>query len=353
MTNNFYSLFILIIYIHFLILFGTYLIWTYISRRHSVRADPRMIQITDRNLILAFFFTLLPVTLVIWLRLIRHRLPRDLLNDPIGIDIYLMGYLGVIFSFYSFYYFLHYFEILPRKNGKIIKMFNDAYVYLVNRFPKTIRLYEYLEDYYLHGSRYFIEFYLKYNKAPGFIPVADLFISLRPYHKYIYIAVFILIPLGTAITLFIEILIYKRIDYFYKLVPLLLIPSFFRALFLILYLNSTSYIAGMDYLFEIIYVPNVLRIESMTRKPIEDKTKIMHYPQCNLAEDLAYQKYIMENPEEWATVQCSILFNQQIYNIYLDYEILLIKKNKYLVNGIRYMLLGLSFTAYVIIKINV
>jgi TRAP-type C4-dicarboxylate transport system permease small subunit len=74
----------------------------------------------------SFFFGLLTISFIIWNRLIRVRLPRELfIANEYDFTFFIVFSLTIIFGIIFLYYFLNLIKYLPRNPGRIIKFLNS------------------------------------------------------------------------------------------------------------------------------------------------------------------------------------------------------------------------------------
>ena len=178
------------------------------------------------NIIFSLFFSFLFFGFIIWNRLIRVRLPKDLRPVPeINGQSILVFFLFIFFLSLTIYYVLKLLKIIPRKNSKFSKVLSKLSEY-INSKPFFIKCVEFFKLHVLEGPFRTYEFLYTYIYIRPFlnyihIKLAYFFID---YTKEIYIIAFVFSRLITSIVFFIEIIFFKKLMLFYILLILLLIP---------------------------------------------------------------------------------------------------------------------------------
>lgn len=289
----------------------------------------------NNNIVYSFLFTLFFISFIFWNRLIRVRSPKDLTHYlELNISSIVIFMLILWFLLLTYYYLLKYLKIIPRDNSRfnkyIIKIseklvqysFYNSFILFVNTHiingPKTT--YDYLyEKIYIRPLVSKLQTFAVYK--------------LDSNKELIYLVVFVIIKLIIPITFVMEIIFYKQISIFYKILILLVIPLIIKFLLFFIQNNAIKNIEYFDEFFD------------FTDEPEKAKLTITYKNLIN-PEDLIEQKKL--DAEYTGSLW---FFYQQVYN-FVQQIYMLIDKDKYLINVIYYGLFSIGFFFYFLILID-
>jgi hypothetical protein len=208
---------------------------------------------------ISFFFGFIYIGFIIWNRLIRVRLPRELLiTNHYDLTFFIVFSLTLLFGILLVYYFLHLIKYLPKEPGRIIRKLNSMAQKLE---PFTI--YQFIKNLYLSfidGPSNFYNLiynsqYQKIDKAFEFTGnfLVDFFFKKSLRITLLYIIIFVFPRILICVCFFLEIIFYKKLDFFYKILPLIIIPTVAKVYFFKLQYFCEEFIVYYRKFFDIIY----------------------------------------------------------------------------------------------------
>jgi hypothetical protein len=191
------------------------------------------------------------IGLIIWNRLIRVRLPREIEGELWSMEFWIILYLLILF-FLMFIYACNKLQKklrgIPEGDGVIVrfvKRLEEKYPRLISYFEKKL---QFIRTYILGGPLFlWNSYYSRYRENVLIVNLYHLgeciwelyfYEGCKNYRLRVVLTTIILgyLPkiMGVSIFLY-EILIYKRIEYFYIIAPILLIPLIFNSYLRILF----------------------------------------------------------------------------------------------------------------------
>jgi hypothetical protein len=303
----------------------------------------------------SIFFGIFYISFILWNRLIRVRLPRELLiTNHYDLTFLIILILTVLFGLLFIYYFLNLIKYLPREPGKIIKR-----VLMIEEKIKDYNFYKFIQQIikaFMDGP---LEFYVMvynkfYNKTRIIhdgtekigLYLFDIFTDYKklPYLVYLFLIVF---PrLIVSMVLVIEVIYLRELNNFYKVLPLLLIPLIVKAYFGILKFHVDQMKFYYERFFSFFY---------------DKETQIFHITIKDLTDpkEIEIQERILKREEETPEGRSSYLqrtWNLYYYMLYDSYRIFIIdiyEKYKNMLYTIYYMLYFIGFLFYLLILIGV
>lgn len=194
----------------------------------------------NNNIWLSIIFGNFLICLIIWNRFIRIRLPRDLVSMEWGSFIIIIGLLFLLNIGMFIYYILKLYKIIPKENSKItylitnidtnIRRFN-----ILDRLLNDIKLI--IEQHVIYGPhRMYDKIYQRNTKIASCLnKIIDLmgaklnrYLWVLPKSNWalivFYLISFTIPQIIPPIIFMIEVVIYHHLDYFYKVLILLLVP---------------------------------------------------------------------------------------------------------------------------------
>jgi hypothetical protein len=219
------------------------------------------------------------ILLILWNRLIRERLPREINGELYSVQFWIVLFLFLI-SLLPLLLYLHKLQKRLRGIEKVNPIFLRFLNYLSSK-PHIIDAFKFIDNYFIHAPQYlwrFLYFNLprKYkSNVLNWIYRLGRFIWLQcfPQHSnYVFRQVlttimFLYIPKILVFSVFCyEIVIYKKLELFYYCAPMLLIPVIFLSLRRILL--DVSYYERKELL------EFVLKIDSVEK---DEDGNIIHY----------------------------------------------------------------------------
>jgi hypothetical protein len=289
----------------------------------------------------SFFFGLLTISFIIWNRLIRVRLPRELfIANEYDFTFFIVFSLTIIFGIIFLYYFLNLIKYLPRNPGRIIKFLNS----MVQKLEHFM-IYQFLIKLYfsfIEGPQNFYNLiynsqYQKIDKILEFTGnlLVDFFFNKSLRLKILYLIIFVFPRILICVCFFIEVFIFQQLNYFYKILPIIIIPTFAKAYFLKLQYFSEEFIIYYRKFFDIVYTYVGNGMYDMHVYPY----KLTDIEQINT------QEYLLKDDK--------ILNIYEFYvNIYIiTYQVLDERYNKYknILFTIYYGIYFLGFLGYILI----
>lgn len=282
------------------------------------------------NLIYSFIFTILLTGFIIWNRLFRKRLPRDINYHEIwtSYDSIITVIFFLYFSAFC-YYFLKYFKIIPRPNSKF-KIIRDKFLHYLESKTIVIRFMSFYEEHVTNGPSKVYDYFYVFVYVKPFIWYCGQFL-----HKHFqlnaiipYFLGFILPKIIVVIVLFIDIYFLNRIYYFYISLLLYLIPLFFKIILYMIEHHTKRTLGNYNSYFTFNRVDEWDNIE-IIHKQFVDPIKVEY--QTNLL------PYVEKN---WLPLQYMYSVVAKIYQEKHKYE--------YLSSMIIYGLYTISFGIYIL-----
>src|ERR1700761_3622175 len=188
----------------------------------------------------SIIFGIIFVSFILWNRLLRIRLPRDLipLESP-NLFSYFILCLAITFSVCFLYSFLYAFKILPREKSWILDQAirieeKLSSILIIGKIKKFfVNLLKAVED---GPTHFFVVLYNAFSFLDKVIKaiVLWLFSVLKDQkrNQLLFYTTLIVLPKVLVSSIFcIEVIYYRHLEIFYKLLPMLLIPTIIRAFF--------------------------------------------------------------------------------------------------------------------------
>ena len=309
-------------------------------------------QTTNKWAHVSFFFGIFFISFILWNRLIRVRLPRELfITNEYDLIFFIVLLFATLFGLLFLYYFLNLIKYLPKEPGKIIKR-----VLIVEEKIKNYNFYKFIQqilEAFMDGP---INVYIILSNQFAFVRRSLKKVSFHlftiftehkklPYLVYLFLIVF---PrLIVSIVLIIEVIYLRELNNFYKVLPLLLIPLTVKAYFGILKFHTENVIN---------YYERYLSFLD------DEENKILHITIKDLTDpkEIKEQEEILKGEEETrAEGRSSYLVSQWdlYYNkftgLYRIFIIDIYDKYKNMLYTIYYMLYFIGFLFYLLILIGV
>lgn len=240
------------------------------------------------NLIYSFIFTILLTVFIIWNRLFRKRLPRDINYHEIwtSYDSIITVIFFLYFSAFC-YYFLKYFKIIPRPNSKF-KIIRDKFLHYLESKTIVIRFMSFYEEHVTNGPSKVYDYFYVFVYVKPFIwycgQLLDKFFHDKPVIPYI---IGFIIPKSIiVIVLLIEIYFFNCLHYFYTVLILYIIPLITKTLLYMIHHHCKRYLDLLHEYFKFKFIDEWSSLE-ITNKPFEDVIKLqqqenmLHYAKTN------------------------------------------------------------------------
>jgi len=197
-------------------------------------------QTTNKWAHVSFFFGIFFISFILWNRLIRVRLPRELfITNEYDLIFFIVLLFATLFGLLFLYYFLNLIKYLPKEPGKIIKR-----VLIVEEKIKNYNFYKFIITFslsFINGplNLYNLIYNLYYKKIDKILEftgdsLVNFFLKKSLRLTVLYITIFVFPRILICVLFFIEVIFYKKLDFFYKILPLILIPTLGKAYFFIL-----------------------------------------------------------------------------------------------------------------------
>jgi hypothetical protein len=225
----------------------------------------------DDNIILTTLFGGSLIGLIIWNRLLRIRLPRDLAPIELGIITLIISSLFILYISLFFYYLLKWYQIIPRKESRFLLFLDYLNEYikrkpLLDKSTKAISLI--VQQHFIYGPhRIYDKLYTKNATIAFYMNMFINFLGLK-LNKYLWVlpknqwalvafygVIFFIPRIIPAIFFFIEVIWYQHLHCFYKSLFLLLIPLLMD---IILFLFRNCAENQMDYIRKFYDVENII-----------------------------------------------------------------------------------------------
>lgn len=194
----------------------------------------------EGNILLSTLFGGSLIGLIIWNRLLRIRLPRDLVPVDLNYLTVLIGSLMFLYISLFLYYLLKWYQIIPREKSRIGVYLNtlDNYIRNIPVLNEIIRIiHVIMQQHVILGPHRIydkiftknvtIAFYThKFNDLVGFLLNKYLWVLPKTSWALIlfYIILFVIPRLIPAIIFCMEIIYCQHLHYFYKSLILLILP---------------------------------------------------------------------------------------------------------------------------------
>jgi hypothetical protein len=297
---------------------------------------------------ISILFGISYISFIIWNRLIRVRLPKELLfTNEYDLTFFIIFSLTIIFGILFIYYLLNLIKYLPREPGSIIKkliiMEERANKYQIYKYvqqikkafidgPLEVYVMIYNQTRKIHYAIEKIAFYLlllsRFNHS-----------KLLPYLAYIFLIVF---PrLIVSMVLVIEVIYFKQLNLFYEVLPLLLIPLIIKGYFGILNFHTEEVIRSYEKYFSFYYDKETETIH-ITIKHLTDQSEI------------SIQEKILKHEEEndQHLEKAWNFYYNMLTGLYTNFIINVYDKYKIQLFSIYYMLYFVGFLFYLLILIG-
>ncbi len=293
------------------------------------------------NISISFIFGILIILFILWNRLIRVRLPKEIIAvSKINLIHYIIGGLTILFLILVIYNILLYFKYLPRESSKINKLINYILEYL-SKYSWFNHLYKIITVDIPNGPLSVYELFYKYTYVKPYIEKIGIFLHDQLFNNTFRInacyIIFFILPRFLVSTMFlIDICYFKQLNYFYKVLILLLIPLLSKLILFVIKHHAITCLDFYNNFFEFKYYKEtkLLQIYCKPLAKVEDITL-----------QNEYIKYIDNLHKSW-------IFYQYLYNV--SYQILNYKVNryKYYINIIYYTMFFLGFLFYLLILVG-
>lgn len=204
------------------------------------------------NLYYSFLFSILIISFILWNRLLRERLPRDLIPITVITRYFIITcILASIFLLITCYYILKTAKIIPRPNSVITVIMNNKYQTLLEKIWFK-HLVNFIENHLINGIPQTYDFLYQYIYIKPFIQgIARLLSDYFFKHVlYLYIIFYVIPKIIPLCILLIEIILYHHINFFYISLYLLLIPLIFNAILYMIDHHATNSLDFYDHFFD-------------------------------------------------------------------------------------------------------
>jgi hypothetical protein len=296
---------------------------------------------------ISLLFGILYISFIIWNRLIRVRLPKELIFiNEYDLTFFIILFLTILFGILFIYYILNLIKYLPKEPGIIIRK-----IMKIEEKLKKYKIYVIMEQIikaFIEGPLYlYLLIYNQTRKIHNATEIIGRYLFFLFYQRKVltylfYIGLIVLPQLVVSFIFFIEVVYFKQLNIFYKVLPLLIIPLTIKAYFGILKFHTESVIKSYEKYFKF-YFDEETGILHITIKYLTDPNEI--------SKQEAFLKREKENPK----------YLQNIWNFY--YNMLLELYQIFIINlydayktklfSIYYMLFFVGFFVYFLILIGI
>jgi hypothetical protein len=284
------------------------------------------------DLLLTFLFGGSLILFIIWNRLIRVRLPKDIQNIGFTSETYIVFVLGLFFILLTLFYFI---KIMKSASGKNPLLYNRYFVKFFN-YLNTKYLFRQLcisfTKHILEGPQNIYEFcYQRVYLKPFIEYIGGKFHDSLFNNNFrltlVNICMFILPKMLVVLAFSIEVIFYNKLNYFYKLLIVLIIPLIMHILVYIIQHHAKKALDYYEYYFEF-------------SGDFSSEKLVITYRTLTDAEDIAEQTKF--DPE---TLMIWWEFYQYIYNITCQIKLRFDNTKNY-VNFVYYSIYAIGFMFY-------
>ena len=295
-----------------------------------------------KNIInISFISGILIILFIIWNRLLRVRLPKELIPvEDINFQLCIVLSLTIVFLTLFIYYLLLLLQYLPRQHSRILTMMNNILENLF-QYGWFKRIYKILTEDIPNGpvavynviyQYIYIKPYVEYLGSK----LHNYFFEKEQRMNILYIVLFVLPRILVVFSFIIDIIVFRKLMYFYIFSILLLVPILSK---LVIYIIKHHAIHSLEYFkkfFDIRLIDSILRIT------------IIKLPEDNV-EDIRRQKALEQDFDRLVVLWESY---QYLYNITYQLLEFRINKYKYRLNVLYYGLFFIGFLFYFLILIG-
>jgi len=296
---------------------------------------------------ISIFFGFSYISFILWNRLIRVRLPKELfMTNEYDLTFFIILILTILFGILFIYNFLKLIQYIPREPGRVIKKL----IILEERVNKY-QLYKFIQQVikaFMEGP---LEVYVMIYNRTRFVHnsiekiglyLYDIFTDYKklPYLAYIIMIVFT--RLIVSMVLVIEVIYLRELNNFYKVLPLLLIPLIITGYSGILQFHVDQMKFYYERFFSFYY---------------DAETQIFHITVKDLTDpkEIEIQERILKREEEkgpYLRYAWDLYYNM-LYGLYRIFIIDIYDIYKTLLFTIYYMLYLVGFLFYLLILIGI
>jgi hypothetical protein len=299
---------------------------------------------------ISILFGISYISFIIWNRLIRVRLPKELfITNEYDLTFFIVFLLTVIFGILFIYYLLKLIKYLPREPGRIIKKFiimeervNKYQIYIIVQQVKKA---------FMEGPLYLYLFLYNQTRLVHVgtekigIHLFNIFTDYKklPYLVYIIMIVFPRLIVSMVLVIeVIEVIYLRELNLFYEVLPLLLLPLIIKGYFGILQSHSESIMKSYEKYFSFYY---------------DKETQIFHITVKNLTDpkEIEIQEGWLKKEEEsgpYFQYAWDFYYNM-LSGLYRIFIINIYERYKTILFTIYYMLYFIGFLFYLLILIGV
>jgi len=292
----------------------------------------------------SFLFGFSYISFVIWNRLIRVRLPKELfMTNEYDLTFFIILILTILFGILFIYNFLKLIQYIPREPGRVIKKLNN-----LTQKLEPLTIYQFIRNLYFSfiegpSNLYNLIYNSQYQKIDKALEITgdmlvDLFFKNPLKLTFLYLTLFVFPRILICVCFFLEVFFFQQLNLFYKILPLIILPTFVKVYFSKLQYFCEEFIVYYRKFFDIIYTY------------VGNGKYDMHvYPyKLTDIEQIKTQEYLLKDDK--------ILNIYEFYvNIYIiTYQVLDAHYNKYknLLFTIYYFIYFLGFLFYIFILLG-
>jgi hypothetical protein len=296
---------------------------------------------------ISILFGISYISFIIWNRLIRVRLPKELfITNEYDLTFFIVFLLTVIFGILFIYYLLNLIKYLPREPGRIIKkliiMEERVNKYQIYKFVQQVK------KAFMEGPLYLYLFLYNQTRLVHVgtekigIHLFNIFTDYKKLPYLVYIIMIVFPRLIVSMVLVIEVIYLRELNLFYEVLPLLLIPLIIKGYFGILQSHSESIMKSYEKYFSFYY---------------DKETQIFHITVKNLTDpkEIEIQEGWLKKEEEsgpYFQYAWDFYYNM-LSGLYRIFIINIYERYKTILFTIYYMLYFIGFLFYLLILIGV
>lgn len=196
------------------------------------------------------------ILFILWNRLIRVRLPKEIQEVGLVFESYVMFIICLFFGFVTLFYF---YKIINVNSISQNSFYNKYKVYIsdyVNTKNLLRQICIFFKSYIIEGPKKVYEIFYEHFYLKTLIEYIggkshDLFYNNKLRLHLINLIIFILPKMILVVTFAVEVIIYKRLDYFYKFLGFLILPIILHVLVYIIQHHAKKSLDYYDYYFKI------------------------------------------------------------------------------------------------------
>jgi hypothetical protein len=296
---------------------------------------------------ISILFGISYISFILWNRLIRVRLPKELfITNEYDLTFFIVFLLTVIFGILFIYYLLNLIKYLPREPGRIIKK-----LIIMEERVNKYQIYIFVQQVkkaFMEGPLYLYLFLYNQTRLVHVgtekigIHLFNIFTDYKKLPYLVYIIMIVFPRLIVSMVLVIEVIYLRELNLFYEVLPLLLLPLIIKGYFGILQSHSESIMKSYEKYFSFYY---------------DKETQIFHITVKNLTDpkEIEIQEGWLKKEEEsgpYFQYAWDFYYNM-LSGLYRIFIINIYERYKTILFTIYYMLYFIGFLFYLLILIGV